>query len=384
MTISRLRPTRLVLGVSLSALLSMGGAFGQDAIPIGMSSPQTGGAAFLGQHQRQGAELAVAEINEAGGVLGRPLELKVQDNQCNATQGVASADQLINVGKVVAMIGGLCSSVTLAIMPVIERAQVPLVVDISTNPTITQMAGVGGNIWTFRINPSDAGLAAALGNYLAVKGAYKRVAFVGEDSDYGRGGSDALKAALEKHGITIGTTDFFAQGTADFASVIARLGSDKPDAIALYAVGADELNFLRQFRASGIAIPITGRIELSDLQGSLIDAGALDGATSVFPYAPGIDTEGNKSFVEKFTTSFGEAPNYQSFEGYEAIKVLADAIVRAGSVEPAAIRDALVTTSYKSLLDETIAFDDHNQAHNKAVIQRVDGTKIIVDSTSGT
>jgi branched-chain amino acid transport system substrate-binding protein len=375
---------RVIYSAAIVALLGSSGALAQDVIPIGLSSPQTGGAAYLGQHQRQGAELAVAELNEAGGVLGRQLELKVQDNQCNPTQGVASADQLIDVGKVVGIIGGLCSSVTLAIMPVIERAKVPLIVDVSTNPKISEAAGAGGNIWTFQINPSDAGLAAALGDYLASKGTYKSIAFVGEDTDYGRGGHEALKAALVKSGIAIGSADFFNQGAADFASVIARLRSKKPDAIALYAVGADELNFLRQYRAAGLNIPITGRIELSDLQASLIDAGALDGATSVFPYAPAIDTEGNKAFVAKFTGKFGEAPNYQSFEGYEAVKVLADAITRAGKADPAAIREALVTTSYPSMLDETISFDEHNQAHNKAVILRVEGTKVIVDSTSGT
>ncbi len=377
-----MRVSRWIYSATIIAFLSSA-AIAQDAVPIGMSSPQTGGAAYLGQHQRQGAELAVAEINEAGGVLGRPLELKVQDNQCNPTQGVASADQLIDVGKVVAMIGGLCSSVTLAIMPVIERAKIPLIVDVSTNPKIAETSGAGGNTWTFQINPSDAGLAVALGDYLAKKGSYKKIAFVGEDTDYGRGGHDALKAALAKAGIEISAPDFFTPGTADFASVIARLRSEKPDAIALYAVG-DELNFLRQYRAAGLTIPITGRIELSELQASLIDAGALDGATSVFPYHPAIETEGNKAFVAKFTSKFGEAPNYQSFEGYEAVKVLADAITRAGKVDSAAIREALVSTSYPSLLDETIKFDDHNQAHNKAVILRVDGTKVVVESTSGT
>ena len=379
-----MKTLRMISSATAAALLSISGALAQDAIPVGMSSPQTGGAAYLGQHQRQGAELAVAEINEAGGVLGRPLELKVQDNQCNPSQGVASADQLIDVGNVVAIIGGMCSSVTLAIMPVIQRAEIPLIVEVSTNPQISEASGVGGNIWTFQINPSDAGLAVALGDYLASQGTYKNVAFIGEDSDYGRGGHDALSEALKEHSIEVGSADFVAQGTADFASVIARLRSDNPDAIALYLIGADELNFLRQYRASGLDIPITGRIELSELQSSLIDAGALDGATSVFPYHPAIETEDNQAFVAKFTEKFGEAPNYQSFEGYEAVKVLADAIERAGEAEPAAIRDALEATSYPSLLGETIAFDEHNQAHNKAVILRVDGTEVVVESMSGT
>jgi branched-chain amino acid transport system substrate-binding protein len=360
------------------------GAYAQDSIPIGLSSPLTGGAAFLGQHERWGAELAIEQINGSGGVLGKRLELKVQDNQCNPSQGVSSVDHLINVDEVRALVGALCSSVTLAIMPVIERAKVPLVVDVSTSKKITELAGVGGNEWTFRINPSDSGLAVALARYLAEKGNVKRIAFVGEDTDYGRGGYEALKEALKPHKIEVSSADFFAQGAQDFSPVLTKLKADGPDAVALYLIGADELNFLRQYRGAGLDIPLTGRVEFADLQASVIESGAIDGATSVFPYAAEIDTPENRKFVQDFEAKYGEKPNYQSFEAYEAVYVIADAIKRANSAEASAIRDALETTKYPSLLGATIEFDDNNQAHNKAVILRVDGSKVVVEGLHGT
>ena len=372
------------LGAALAlGLLIHGPALAEEGIKIGMSVPISGGVAALGQHEQWGAELAIAEINAAGGILGKPLELVVQDNQCNPSQGVTSIESLLQ-DEVTAIIGCLCSSVTLAAMPIVQRAETPLVVGVSTSKKITEQAGVGGNEWTFRINPSDAGLAVALGNYLGDKGTVKTVAFVGEDTDYGRGGHAALSAALEARGIEVVSADFYQQNTADFTTVLTRIRSKKPDAVALYAVGADELNFLRQFHSMDIQSHLTGRVALDELQDTLVSSGMLDGTTSVFPYATGLDSAANRSFVEAFEKAYGELPNYQSFEGYEALRVIADAITRAGKADPSAVRDALESTSFESLTGRKIEFDDHNQAHNYAIILRVEGSEIVVEAVAGT
>jgi branched-chain amino acid transport system substrate-binding protein len=361
--------TALVLGSQLAAA---------DPIVIGLSSPQTGGAAYLGQHQRWGAELAINEINAAGGAIGQQLELSVQDNQCNPTQGATSAEQLISVGKVSAIVGALCSSATLSIMPIIEKAKIPLVVETSTSPKITEQAGVGGNTWTFRINPSDSELAVGLARFLIADGKIKKVAFAGEDTDYGRGGHSALKTVLEKNGIEVGDGDFFGRDTQDFSAFLARMASEKPDAIALYLNGADELNFLRQYRASGLTVPLTGRVEFSELQEGIVESGAINGATSVYPYSEQIPAGENAAFVETFKKKFGELPNTQSYEAYTAIKLVADAIERAKSSEPAKIRDALESAAYKATLGDVLKFDDHHQAHPSAVILQIENGKVVV------
>lgn len=361
--------TALVLGSQLAAA---------DPIVIGLSSPQTGGAAYLGQHQRWGAELAINEINAAGGAIGQQLELSVQDNQCNPTQGATSAEQLISVGKVSAIVGALCSSATLSIMPIIEKAKIPLVVETSTSPKITEQAGVGGNTWTFRINPSDSELAVGLARFLIADGKIKKVAFAGEDTDYGRGGHSALKVVLEKNGIEVGDGDFFGRDTQDFSAFLARMASEKPDAIALYLNGADELNFLRQYRASGLSVPLTGRVEFSELQEGIVESGAINGATSVYPYSEQIPAGENAAFVETFRKKFGELPNTQSYEAYTAIKLVADAIERAKSSEPAKIRDALESAAYKATLGDVLKFDDHHQAHPSAVILQIENGKVVV------
>jgi branched-chain amino acid transport system substrate-binding protein len=366
--------------LALFAGLSLGihGACAGEPITIGLSSPQSGGAAYLGQHQKWGAELAVEQINASGGAIGRPLELSVQDNQCNPTQGAASAEQLIAVGKVSAIVGALCSSATLSIMPIIEKAQIPLIVEISTSPKITELAGVGGNKWTFRINPSDSELAVGLARYLIASGKIKKVAFVGEDTDYGRGGQAALKEVLGKEGIEVADGDFFGRDTQDFSAVLTRLAAERPDAIALYLNGADELNFLRQYRAARLDIPLTGRVEFSELQEGIVESGAINGATSVYPYTDQIQAADNAEFVKAFRDKFGEVPNTQSYEAYTALKLLADAIARAGSSEPAKIRDALQSSNFKTPLGDTLQFDPHHQAHPSAVILHIENGKVAV------
>lgn len=372
---------RLILTAGLLAV-ALSSADAED-IRIGLTTPLTGGVAALGQHEKWGAEFAIDKINAEGGVDGASLILDAQDNQCNPTQGATSVDNLLQ-NKPAAIIGALCSSVTLAVMPMIERAKVPLIVDVSTSKLITDQSGVGGNEWTFRINPSDAGLAVAIANYLAQSGTVKTVAFVGEDTDYGRGGADAMTTALNARDIEVLSADFYQQNTPDFTTLLTRLSQAAPDAIALYAVGADEVNFLRQFRGMGMDVQLTGRIAFDEMLDTLVASGTLDGATSVFPYAAGLETPENAAFVEAFKAKHGELPNYQSFEAYEAVNVIADAIKRAGSAEPSAVRDALENTKMTSLTGSEISFDDHNQAHNAAIIMKVIGSEVVVEMQAGT
>lgn len=380
--------TRKLISHGLCALaMSVAGmAHAQKADPIiiGMSTPLTGGAAYLGQHEKKGAELAIDEINAAGGILGRPLQLDTRDNRCNPSEGVSSVSRLLDNRSVVALVGAMCSSVTLALMPQVERNKTPFLVNVSTAKSISEQSGVGGNTWTFQTNPTDAGLANALAAYLEKQGRYKTIAAVGEDTDYGRGGADMLEEALKARGISVVSKDFFQQGTQDFNTLLTRLNSSKPDAIALYALAADQLNFFRQYHGFGMQIPLTGRVELSGLQEKIIGSGAIDAASSVFPYSPAVDTPENKRFVDNFKQAYKEEPIYQSFAGYEAIQVLAAAIRKAGNADRSMIRDALKQTDYSSMMGGKIQFDDNNHAHNNAVILEVRDGKTVVVGLFGT
>jgi len=381
-----MRKVRVTIAVAAVAALAFSVfARAQDGpIMIGSSIPLTGGVATFGQHSRWGSELAIAEANAKGGVLGRKLEIDFQDNRCNPAEAVKSVTQMLAEKKYVAILDGLCSSVVLAIMPLVERAGVPLVVANASATSIAERSGVGGNKWTFKVNPTDASMLDALIGWLDKDGKANNIAFLGEDTDFGRAGSTGLENALKKRNLKLATVDFFQKGAPDFTPVFTKIKAKKPALLALYAVDADFQNAMRQWYSLGGGVPLTGRVLVDQVPKEIIDSGFLDGTTSVQPYDPSVDTPGNRAFVEAFKKLHNVPPILVSFEAYEATKVLIDAIRRAGTTNPAAVRDALATTKLPSMLGTTIEFDDHNLAHNNAIILTIKGGKVVVLGMSKT
>jgi len=356
----------------------------EGPILIGASIPLTGGVSTFGQHSRWGAELAVSEANAKGGVLGRKIEVDFQDNRCNPAEAVKSVTQMLSEKKYVAIFDGLCSSAALAIMPLVERAGVPFVVANASATSIAERSGVGGNKWTFKVNPTDLSMLDALVGWLDKEGKAGNIAFLGEDSDFGRAGSTGLETALKKRNLKLASVDFFQKGTADFTPVFTKIKARKPALFAIYAVDADFQNAMRQWYSMGGGVPLTGRVLVDQVPKEIMDSGFLDGTTSVQPYDPSVDTPGNKAFVEAFRKLHNVPPILVSFESYEAMKLLIDAIRRAGKADPAAIRDALATAKMPSMLGTVIEFDDHNLAHNNAIILTIKGGKVMVVGMSKT
>ncbi len=371
---------------ALFALLLSGGfaQAQQPPIVIGASTPLTGGVAHFGQHARWGAELAIAEANAKGGALGRKIEIDFQDNRCNPAEAVKSVSQMLSEKKYVAIFDGLCSSVALAIMPLVERAGVPFIVANASATSIAEKSGVGGNKWTFKVNPTDASMLDALVGWLDREGKAGNIAYLGEDTDYGRAGSSGLEAALKKRNQKLVMVDFFQKGTADFTPVLTKITARKPALLALYAIDADFQNVLRQWYGMGGGIPLTGRVLVDQVPKEIMASGFLDGTTSVQPYDPSVNTPANKAFVEAFTKRYNVAPMLISFESYETISILIDAIRRSGNGSPAAIRDALEKTKYQSMLGTTLQFDPNNLVHNNAIIFTIKGGKVVIVGMSKT
>ena len=381
-----MRNMRIVIAALLCATSINPGYAQTDSGPImiGSSIPLTGGVAAFGQHSRWGAEMALAEANATGGALGRKIEIDFQDNRCNPAEAVMSVTQMLATKKYVAIHDGLCSSAALAIMPLIERAGVPFVIANASATSIAEKSGVGGNKWTFKINPTDASLLNALVGWLEKDGRAGNIAFLGEDTDFGRAGTAGFEAALGRRKMKLASIDFYQKGNADFTAVFTRIKARKPALLALYAIDADFQNAIRQWYSMGGGVPLTGRVLVDQVPKEIMDSGFLDGTTSVQPYDPSFDTPANKAFVEAFRQRNNVAPTLISFESYESIKVLVDAIRRAGSTDPAAIRDALAKTRLPSILGTTIDFDENNLARNNAIILTIKGGKVVVVGLSKT
>jgi branched-chain amino acid transport system substrate-binding protein len=366
-----MRTLAAVIGLSLALPMT---ANAQNIV-IGASVPDTGPAAAPAMWQRWGYQLALDEANAAGGVLGKKIELLAYDNHCNPSEAVNVANKLIEA-KVVAIVGAHCSSATLATMPLIAAAKIPLIDGIASSPKITELSGVGGNQWTFRINPSDDDMMNALGLYLGQDSKFKRVAILGEDTDFGRGGAAAFAAVAKKNGLEVISTDFHPQNYPDFTSLLTRIQQSKPDAIAIFQLAGDQINFLRNAMQLGIKIPYIGRFDPGGNNLQIIQAGGMDGSITAWTYSYLVDTPANKAFAAEVEKQHKTTPVLQTWAGYDVMRLLLKAIKEAGSTDPTAIRDALKKIEFTNVMGAKVTFDDHNQGGKVVLIEGVADKKV--------
>jgi branched-chain amino acid transport system substrate-binding protein len=377
---------RLLLTSAIVAL-----AFGasvaraEEPLRIGVSEPLTGVNAFYGQQARWGAELAIAEANAAGGVNGRLVEAEYQDTQCNPAEGVKSISQMLAEKRDIVIFDGGCSSVALAAMPLVERAGVPTVVANPSATAISDGSGVGGNKWTFKVNPSDATMLQSLVAWLEKQGVADKIAVLAENTDYGRGGAKALGDLLAKDGKELLSSDYFEKGTTDFTTVLARIAASHPSQLAIFAIGADTANLLNQYAEAGGPAPLTGRIQLEQIPKEIAASAVFAGLSTVQPWDITVDNPANKKFVESFRAKAKQDPTVNAWDAYEAMRVVLAAIKAAGPAPtPAKVRDALETVVVPAMLGGDIAFDTHHLAHVNAVVLTLKDGKTVVLGMSKT
>lgn len=367
-----MRKFALLRAFAATLLVGAGASSFAEDIKIGFPGPISGPASFLGQQMKWGAEQAVEDINKRGGVLGRKISFVMQDSQCRPADAVSAAEKLISQDKVDFLLGDLCSGATMAVMPLAEKAGKPMIVSISTLPEITEKAGVGGNKWVFRTVPDDRMLAGVIGEQLAKT---KTIAFLAEDTDYGR---SAVKLVKERLGADtkVASEDYVKNTETDFLPMLTKFRSTKPEALAVFVLDQQGFNFMKQYTQFGLAMPLVARPPLvAPLVKDLLATGKFNGSWTVYPYYDQFSSPANDAFAKPFAEKNKQGPHYVAYGIYESILVAADAMRRAGSTDPAAVREALVKTNYKGILGP-ITFDDHNQSHNNLMFMTVEQGKL--------
>ncbi len=368
-----MRRCALLLVVAL--LAGVGVALAQpkgEPIKIGLLTPVTGNLARWGGYAQNGAGLAVDEINAAGGVLGRPLQVVPADSLCQPAQGVSALRRLITSDKVSFVVGDICSSVTLAAMPVVAESKVVLINAGSSHPDITYKAGAGGNVWTFRNYPTDELRTQIVTEYVIKQGA-KRFSILDVDNDFGRGAAALTKKHLEKLGGTLLSEDYYKSGETDFAPVLTKIKGLKPDVILMYGLPDSVPPLTAQMKAQGMKIKLAGVAEFTTpdiIKRSQADV--LEGAVEGMSWAPILGGAANQAFVDAYKKKAGgDAPQVHAFTHYESVKLLAKAIAEAGSADPDKVRGALAKIQYDGLMGK-VRFDDHNQAEVPMAILAVE------------
>jgi branched-chain amino acid transport system substrate-binding protein len=335
------------------ALTLASGPARADAGPIriGVNEPLTGPFAASGTYVVNGAKIAADEINAQGGVLGRRIELVIEDNKSNPTEAAAVAEKLITSDKTPVMMGAWGSSLTLAVMPKLADYETPMLVETSSSGKITTT----GNPYVFRISPPSALEAEAFAPMVEKIG-LKKVDFIVINNDWGRGAAADFTKMLKDKGVTVGLVETMDQGAQDMSAQLSKLKGSDADTIMITAA-VDQLTLLfKQMSALGLKkrIITTGGSQNPD-QIIAQAGGAADGTlhlTTFLPWYPDRtpNPKATTYFIEEWKKrGFQFAGVTESFRGYDGIRTIAQAIAKAGSTEAAQIKAAFWAVDFTGL-----------------------------------
>lgn len=322
-------------------------ALAQETIKIGVSQPLTGPVAAAGTYVANGARLAAEQLNAQGGVLGKKIELIVEDNKSNPREAVNTAEKLILRDKVPVMIGAWGSTFTLATMPKLQEYGVPMVVETASSSKIT----TAGNPWVFRISPTSRMEALAFAKQLqSFSPAIKKVDFLAVNNDWGLGATTEFKNVFAQHGIEVGRVETMSPDATDLSAQLAALRETGSDTLIVTS-GVEQLTLaIRQASEQRLKqrIITTG----GSFPEPLIQNPGPKGyvSTHLLFFSPwtadkALHPEIAKAYMDGWKKKGYPFPGLtEGFRGYDAVLTVADAIKRAGKAEPEAIRQALWET----------------------------------------
>jgi branched-chain amino acid transport system substrate-binding protein len=322
---------RYIAPAILACALAFGiGAAHAQNIPIAVVGPITGSNAALGEQMKRGAEMAVADINAKGGVLGKKLDLTIADDACDPKQAVAAANDVVGK-KVVFVAGHYCSSSSIPASTVYNEAGVLQMTPASTNPALTDDAAKKGWNNVFRSCGRDDAQGAVAGKYLADHYKGKKVAIVHDKTAYGKGIADETMKAMNAAGLKQTMYEAITQGDKDFSALVSKMKQANIDAIYFGGYQTEGGLIVRQMRDQGLKAQFIGADALVTEEFWKITGPAGDGTLMTFPPDPRkVPTA--KAVVDKFTAQ-GYNPEGYTLYTYAAIQAFAAAADKAKSVK---------------------------------------------------
>ena len=375
-------PTMLLLG---AVALFSGTAKADETIKIGVNEPLTGAVAASGNYVTDGARLAADEINASGGVLGKQVELVIEDNKSNPKEAVAAAEKLIVKDKVTVMMGAWSSTYTLAVMPKLMEYGVPMVVETSSSGKIT----TSGNPWIFRISPTSEMEAKAFGGKVDQFN-IKKANFLVVNNDWGRGAGAEFAGMLADKGIEVGVTETREAKAADLSAQISSIKAAGGDTLFV-TTGVEQLTLvLKQAKEQRLDARIISTGGSSSPNQLVEQAGeAAEGSHHILFFAPWFpETAPNPDVAQRFVDEWNKrgynfAGLTEGFRGYDGIMTIKAGIEAAGSTDSDAIRKALWGVTVNGV-NGNIAFikqgpEGNESAQNQPNIYvvKIDGGKVM-------
>ena len=371
----------LVLALMAGSLLAgCGKGADSNSVKIGLLNEMTGGNATFGTSSANGAKMAFKEINAKGGVLGKQIVAVIADNKSEPSESANAMTKLATQDNVVAVTGVFASSNAIAASSVAEATKTPFLAVGATNPKVTvDEKSKKVKDYTFRVCFIDPFQGTVGANFVLNTLKLKKAAImVDNSSDYSKGLAAFFKEAFTKGGGSILSEEAYLQKDQDFKAVLTKLKSLNADVVYVPGYYEEVGKIVKQAREMGITAPIIGgdgwdSPKLVELGG----APALNNTFFTNHYSVDDNSPASKAFVEAYKKEYGQNPDALAVLGYDAAKLLIDAIQRANSLDKAKIQAALASTkAYPAITGATTLNATHDAVKSAVIIEMKDGKQI--------
>lgn len=367
--------TGFILALTFVLGVTTGAAAGN--IRIGVASPFTGDLAAYGDNIKAGVQLKLKEINDAGGINGQKVELVWGDDLCAPKEAGTVGAKFASDKSIVAVIGHLCSSATLAAMPIYVRHGLPAISPTSTNPTI----GDVGKGWFFRNCYTDDFQGKYLASYVVPKLlGKKKVAIFYENNDYAIGLKDSFVAGSEESGVEVTGAEAYVAKTTDFTPQLTKLMTAKPDTIFLCGYHPEGALIAGQARKLGFDGPLFGADGIDNIDYIKIGGKAANNTYCTVPFLADSAGPAGKDFAARFKEAAGRDVDWMSANAYDCLGILAQVIAETGA-DRKKIRDGLAAINseekgYKGVTGITY-FDKKGDCFKPAFVKKVENGKFV-------
>ena len=345
----RLTRRSTLLAAAASAVSTVP-ALAADPIKIGVSGPFTGGSSSMGVSMRDGVKLAIAEINKAGGVLGRPLLAIERDDEARNELGVQIAQELINKEHVAATVGFINTGVALASQRFYQEAEIPVINNVATGTLITQQFAKERNNFIFRNAANDIIQSAMIVQEAVTLRGFKKPAILADSTNYGQLGGEDLNRALAAKGVKAVAEEKFNIGDTDMTAQLLRAKEAGADVILTYAIGPELAQIANGQAKLGWKVPLVGSWTLS--MASFIDTAGTNGNGAVMPqtFVQLPNTAKRAAFIKAYQEAYkvDRMPSpVSAAQGYDSIYLLAAAFKQAGGTDGRKVKNALENLNEK-------------------------------------
>jgi branched-chain amino acid transport system substrate-binding protein len=369
----------LSLGLIASLLFAFacgsGGGGGGDKVRIGVFMSLTGDTANFGISSTNGIKMAADEVNTAGGINGKQIELLVQDDRSDASEAATIVTKFVTQDQVHAILGEVASSRSIAAAPIAQNAHVPMLTPSSTNPEVTKKGD-----YIFRSCFIDPVQGAAIAQFGAKSLSAKRAALmVDRKQDYSTGLEKVIRDVFTRLGGQIVLTQSYQSGDQDFNAQITDIKGANPDIIFVPGYYGDVALFAKQARDKGVTVPLLGGDGWDSPSLYQIGGAALNGCYFSNHYSPDDADPLVQKFVSDYKSRYGSVPDALAATAYDAARIMFDAIKRANSLEGPAIRDALAATKDFPGVTGKVTFNENRDAVKPIVMIKIqEGGKFVV------